>query len=111
MIKKYGIGMAAVLIAISAAAFTTGNSHKPLAKKWFTLNSALSDPSLQGSYSLAGGTGADPGCPNQPNTVCAVFTSPDASNSNIPDQTDLTAIQTASSNFTQQAAHLEYIRP
>jgi hypothetical protein len=110
MIKKYGIGMAAVLIAISAAAFTT-NTHKPLGKNWFVLNSPSSNPANNSSYSLAPGGGADPGCPTQPSTVCAVFTAADASNSNIPDQTQLTAIQTASSNFTQQAAHLEYVRP
>jgi hypothetical protein len=109
MIKKYGIGMAAVLIAISAAAFTTNKTHKPLTQQWFVLNSG--NPANNTSYQLAPGGGADPGCPTDPNTVCAVLTSPDASNSNIPDQSQLTAIKTASSNFTKRLNGLEYVRP
>lgn len=108
MIKKYGIGMAAVLIAISAAAFTNTNTHKPPTQQWFELNTGSTTPGSNTSYHLASGGGADPGCPTSPKTVCAVFALPDASNSNIPDATQLAAIQSASLNFTKAAANLEY---
>lgn len=94
------------MVLATFAAFAHKAPHK-FAKKWFVYSGSGS-PGANGNYSLAPGSGADPACPTSPTTVCAVMADPSASNSNQPDQTELTAIGTASSNFTISAANLEY---
>lgn len=109
MIKKYGIGLAATIIAFSAAAFTgMKNTVHPYAKRWYVLKTPTSDPSLNSSYQLAPSSGADPGCASSDVIVCAVRTDPSSGNANIPDQSQLDDIATNSSDFTTVATDLEY---
>lgn len=95
----------ALLIA-GASAFATRPSHA-FAKKWFVY-SGSGGPGTNSNYSLAPGGGADPMCPVHPSTVCAVQADPSSGNANIPDQTELNGISTASSSFTTAADGLEY---
>lgn len=104
--KKYLSGLCAITLAVAMTAFTTPRNNGPRALQWYNFNGG--DPSLAASYTLNTG-GADPGCPVQPTTVCAVKTN--AGSGNHPSQSDLNAIKTASNNFTQQASNLEYVRP
>lgn len=103
--KKYISGLAAIVLALTATAFT---AHKagPKTMQWYVLSGT--NPSNAGSYTLAPNNGADPNCPTQPTTVCAILA--DAGTSGHPDQTELDNIATASSNFTKSADKLEYVR-
>ena len=104
--KKYLSGVIAIILAVTATAFTMPQKISPNALQWYVFNGG--DPSMAANYTLNAG-GANPNCPTQPNTVCAVRTN--AGSGNHPNQSDLNAIKTASSTFTQSAANLEYIKP
>jgi hypothetical protein len=104
--KKYLGGLFAIVLAVAMTAFTLPGASSPKTLQWYVFNGG--DPSMAGNYTLAPG-GANPNCPVQPTTVCAIEAN--AGTGSHPSQSDLNGIKTASDNFTKQAAHLEYLRP
>lgn len=108
-IKKIPLTVVALVLGIGGALATQHATH-PFSQEWFKYDGS-GDPGNSSNYSASVINGTDPNCPTQPTTVCAVFATPDATNSDIPDQSELDAIEANSNNFTQQASNLEYNRP
>jgi len=104
--KKYLGGLCAIILAAAMSAFTLPHTNAPKTLQWYVFNGG--DKTMAVNYTLNIG-GADPNCPTQPNTVCAVRAN--AGTGSHPSQSDLNAIKAASNDFTQPAANLEYVRP
>ncbi len=82
--KKYFLGIAAVLIAVVMTAFSnTVDTPKTLAgEKWYELN-AGGNPMSANDYSLFGDGSSAPPCPGG-TTVCAKLAVPDQQDPDIP---------------------------
>ncbi|MEP6748454.1 MAG: hypothetical protein ABJB86_12055 [Bacteroidota bacterium] len=106
--KKYIGGIAAIIVAIAASAFTMPEKAHPDAMQWYVLTNGT-DPSIAGNYTLNSTTppGQDPGCPTpHSSAVCSVKANPGTGNH--PSTSDVAAIKSASNNFTTAAGNLEY---
>ena len=79
--KKYLIGMVAVILAITFNAFTTKETKALDGEKWFQLTSG-GNPDTPGDYSLYGDGSTAPTCSGS--YVCAKLAVPNSQNSNIP---------------------------
>jgi len=81
--KKYLLGVMAVVFAIVFSAFTKTESVKPMTgEKWFELK-AGGNPSVAADYSLYGNGSTEPSCTGS--NVCAKLAVPDSQNPDIPD--------------------------
>ncbi len=95
------IAMLAIVLAIGLSSFTT--AHKNFTKQWFVFTG--SNNSMASDYTLAPGSGADPECLADPVKVCSIYAN---NNGGHPVQSDLDAISSQSTGFTEQADNLEY---
>ena len=70
MIKKYGLSLLAVVIALGAVAFKVAPNFSPTADNWYTYKGVPGDPQhLASYYSLQGTSHTD--CP-EANKLCAI---------------------------------------
>lgn len=67
--KKYLSGLFALFLAVAITAFTIPEKNGPKTLQWYVFNGG--SPSMAANYTLNAG-GANPNCPTQPTTVCAV---------------------------------------
>ncbi|HMO60735.1 MAG TPA: hypothetical protein PKC39_05005 [Ferruginibacter sp.] len=80
--KKYLLGIMAIVFAVVFSAFTKTETVKPMdGEKWFELE-AGGDPSVAADYSLYGNGSTEPSCTGS--NVCAKLAVPDAQNPDIP---------------------------
>ncbi len=80
--KKYLLGIIAVVFAITFSAFSNDESPRPLAgEKWFELDSG-GDPNEASDYSLHGDGSTAPTCTGV--NVCAKLAVPNSQNPDIP---------------------------
>ena len=101
--KKFKVSLMAVLaivIGIAASSFTT-QKPAPSTMNWYEY--VGTDPANADHYQLLT---SEPICEELPIEVCAVQTNEGASGK--PDQDELDAIKSASSDFEQQANNLKY---
>jgi hypothetical protein len=101
--KKFKVSLVAVLaliFGIAGSAFTT-HSVKQTGQIWYAL-AANADPTQTDNYSPADG---DPGCTGDPDVVCGILVN---DNGDHPSSGDLSAVKSASMDFTQANANVEY---
>jgi len=80
--KKYLLGVVAVVLAITFTAFSKTESPKTLAgEKWFELAPG-GNPTVAADYSLIGDGSTAPSCTGE--HVCAKLAQPNSQNENIP---------------------------
>ena len=80
--KKYLLGIIAIILAITFNAFTSVETNKALdGEKWFQLK-ANGDAGVAADYSLYGDGSTAPSCSGS--YVCAVLAVPNAQNPGIP---------------------------
>jgi len=76
MIKKYGIGLVAVAIAITMAAFTAPKKSHVSATHVFEFNSSLAytvtNVSKSSNWQYVGETSQEPLCDNTPDKACRI---------------------------------------
>jgi hypothetical protein len=102
--KKFKISLLAVLaifIGIAASSFTTHPVKKTTDLQWYVFTGTGS-PADAGNYEPAPSV---PSCNTSPDVVCAIQATDD---NGLPNQTELDAINSASSDFTQMAPRLKY---